>query len=142
MQKFLFLFIQWFLWFHIYIWSNDILKLNNKNPGTISLVFEEIENEYKSSAMILADKILLISHDGNPKYKAAKHNVNDRKKMFNSAHPIPRGDILVEALKVIRDALTQHIHGYSGLPADKSIIIKKLEELNFDGLLQKNILIN
>lgn len=124
--------------------NNDILKLNKKNPAQISLVFEPKgdDDEYYSSSVVLADKIGLISHSGDPKFRAAKLNANDRERIFNQGHPIGRGDLIVEAFNLIRKALINHIHGYSGLPAEKTAIINELEQINFEQILQKNIVIN
>ena len=55
--------------------------------------------------------------------------------------PFARGDVLIEALNIIRNAIINHIHGYSGLPADK-VALENLEKINFDAILQKNIVIN
>jgi hypothetical protein len=124
--------------------NDDILKLNRKNPAQISLVFEQ-ENksgEYKSSSIIMGDKIALISHTGEPQFKAADLNLEDRERIFDEGHPIARGDVLVEALNILRKALVNHIHGYSNLPADKNSVINDLENINFEAILQKNIVTN
>ena len=39
-----------------------------------------------------------------------------------------RADVLVEALKIMRAAIIRHIHGYSGLEADKTSTINDLEK--------------
>lgn len=124
--------------------NDDILKLNTKNPASISLVYEpfEGENQYYSNTIIQSDKIALISHSGNPNFKAARLTPEDRVRIFEEGHPIARADVLIEALEVIRVALINHIHGYSGLSADKTAVIKKLEELQFEQILQKNIVTN
>jgi len=125
--------------------NENPLKLNIKNPSSISLTFDPIEEnstEYYSNNIIMADKIGLISHDGIPKFKAVKINADDRKYIFDNGHPIPRGDVLVEALNIMRNAIIKHIHGYAKLPADKDSMIKDLENINFDSILQKNIVIN
>jgi len=124
--------------------NENILKLNRKNPATISLVFEQKSGStsYYSSGMVMADKIALISHNGKPQFKTTELTAEDRTKIFAEGHPMARADILVEALKIIRNALITHIHGYSTLPADKSTIINDLEKLNFDAILQKDIVIN
>jgi hypothetical protein len=124
--------------------NNDILKLNTKNPASISLVYEPVDgnNEYQSNTIIQSDKIALISHSGNPNFKAARLTSEDRVRIFEEGHPIARADVLIEALEVIRVALVNHIHGYSGLAADKTAIIKKLEELQFEQILQNNIVTN
>jgi hypothetical protein len=125
--------------------NNEPLKLNTTNPATFSLTYEakpEDEDDIYSSSLLLSDKIALISHDGIPKFKAAKIEPEDRVRIFNEAHPMARGDVLVQALNIIRRAIIAHIHGYSGVEADKNSIIKDLESLNFEEILQKNIVIN
>lgn len=125
--------------------NDDVLKLNTKNPAQISLVFERKSDEtenYYSNNIINADKIALITHNGTPKFKTIRADAEDRRLIFENGHPIARGDVLVEALKVIINATISHLHGYSGVPAEKTEIIEKLEKLNLDQILQKNIVIN
>jgi hypothetical protein len=124
--------------------NGSVFKLNLQNPATFNMVFEPNQGQtsFYSNTILQSDKIAIISHDGKPQFKAARLTAEDRAEIFDKGHPIPRGDVLVEALNIIRNALIQHIHGYSGLPADKTAIINSLESLNFDGMLQKNIVIN
>jgi len=123
--------------------NENILKLNTKNPAEISMVYEpDTQNGYYSNTIVMSDKIALISHSGNPKFKSARLTSSDRARIFEEGHPVARADVLVEALNVIRTALINHIHGYSGLPADKTAIIKQLEELQLEQIMQTNIVIN
>ena len=125
--------------------NDNVLKLNVKNPAEISMVFEPkvgTENEYYSNTVIMSDKIALISHSGNPQFKAARLTPEDRIRIFEEGHPIARADVLVEALEILRSALINHIHGYSGLGADKTEVIRKLEEIQFEAILQKNVVTN
>jgi hypothetical protein len=124
--------------------NDNIFKLNAKNPATISLVFETKSGttEYYSNGIIMANKIALISHIGIPQFKTAQLSSDDRTKIFANAHPMARADVLVEVLKIMRTTIVNHIHGYSTLPADKNATIKALEELNFDNIMNKNIVIN
>ena len=124
--------------------NNDVLKLNTKNPATLSMVYEEIEEtgEYYSSSILMSDKLALLSHTGNPQFKAARVDTKDRTRIFEEGHPIARGDVLVEALNIMRNALINHIHAYDKMPADKNSIINNLENINFEGMLQKNIVTN
>jgi hypothetical protein len=124
--------------------NEDILKLNTKNPAQISLVYEPSKKneEYYSNTIVMSDKIGLISHSGNPQFKATRLEAKDRERIFTEGHPIARGDVLVQALEVIRTALINHIHGYSALPADKNGVINELQKINFDAILQKNIVTN
>lgn len=125
--------------------NNNILKLNTENPASIHMVYEptdENNNKFYSNTVIQSDKIAIISHDGTPNFKAAKLTPQDRTRIFENGHPIARADILIDALEVIRLALIGHIHGYSGIPADKNDIINKLEKLQFDLIKQENIVTN
>ena len=124
--------------------NGDILKLNTKNPAQITMVFESVEDkdEYQSSTIITSDKIALLSHTGNPQFKSTKLEAKDRERIFNEGHSLARGDVLVEALVIIRNALINHIHGYSGVAADKTAIINDLEKIDLTSILQENIVIN
>ena len=125
--------------------NDDILKLNTTNPASIAMIYEPVDgnNEnFYSNTIIQSDKIALLSHDGDPKFKAARMTSEDRVRVFEEGHPIARADVLIEALEVIRVALVNHIHGYSGLDPDKTAVIKKLEELQFQAIMQKNIVTN
>ncbi len=124
--------------------NNDILKLNTKNPAQISMVFEKMTDseDFYSNTVIMSDKIAIISHSGTPKFKSARLEPKDRERIFDEGHPIARADVLVEALNIMRKALIQHIHSYSNMPADKNAIINDLENLNFESILQKNIVTN
>jgi hypothetical protein len=124
--------------------NDNILKLNTKNPADISLVYESKTGStgYQSSTVVMSDKIALISHTGTPQFKPARVEQKDRERIFAEGHPMTRGDVLVEALNIMRNALINHIHGYSNLPADKTSAILDLEKINFEAILQKNIVIN
>ena len=124
--------------------SDDVLKLNTKNPAQISLVYEQEKatDNYYSSTVVMSDKIALISHSGNPKFKSAKLTSEDRKRIFDEGHPIARADVLVQALDIMRKALINHIHGNANISPDKNDVINALEKINFDSILQKNIVTN
>jgi len=129
--------------------NDNILKLNTKNPAEISLVYEAktgaanaTVSAYQSSTIVMSDKIALISHEGTPQFKPARLVQKDRERIFAEGHPMVRGDVLAEALNIMRNVIISHIHGYSGLPADKDALVNNLEKINFDSILQKNIVIN
>ena len=124
--------------------NGDVLTLNTKNPATIDMTFEPHSSagDYYSNTIIQSDKIAIISHDGRPQYKVARLTAQDRQNIFDTGHPLGRADLIVEALNTIRNAIIQHIHPYSNVPVDKTAIINSLEQINFDAILQKNIVIN
>lgn len=120
------------------------LALNKKNPASVRLSFDLSSTDstsYISNTIVMADRIGIIAHDGSPKFLAAGLSSKDRDRIFDQGHPMARGDVLVQALKIMRDALVQHIHAYSGLPADP-VAVANLQAINFDNILQKNIVIN
>lgn len=126
---------------------DDNLSLNKNNPASIRLTFDEVTGTTKapqtvSSNVIMADRIAIISHDGIPKFKFGRLEDTDRDKIFAEAHPLGRGDTIVEALEILRQAILQHVHPYSGLPVDKSGVVIDLEKIDFTQILQKNIVIN
>jgi hypothetical protein len=119
---------------------DDILALNKKNPATIQM--DMASDGSMSSIIQLADKIALITHAGNPKLPAVNIDSDAITKIFNEAHPMGRGDVIVDALELIRKVILQHVHPYSGVPADKSGAILDLEKVDFTQILQNNIRIN
>lgn len=123
---------------------DNVLKLNIDNPATVTLTFEpeQDSSNYYSNTIVASDKIAIISHNGEPQFKAARLSADDRARIFEEGHPMVRGDVLVEALNIIRRAIIAHIHGYAGISADKNSIIKDLESLNFEGMLQQNVVTN
>jgi hypothetical protein len=124
--------------------NGNVLKLNVKNPATIDMIYEPIKNtaEYYSNVIIQGDKIAILSHNGDPQFKAVRLTPADRQRIFAEGHPLGRADLIVEAFKLFRDAIIQHIHPYSNMPVDKTAIIDSLNSINLDAILQKNIVIN
>lgn len=123
---------------------NDVTNLNVKNPSSIKLSFDynKTTNTNVSNNIIMADKIALISHDGTPNFKKVRVDQTERERIFEQGHPIGRGDVIVEAFEIIRQALLTHIHPYDKLPVDKSGIIIDLEKIDFNAILQRNIVTN
>jgi hypothetical protein len=122
---------------------DNVLSLNKENPAFIQMDFFKNEDKSTQSTVVtMANKIAILSHEGTPKFKSNLLSKSDIDRIFNEAHPMGRGDLIVEALEIIRKAIIQHIHGYSGLPADKNAIINELQKIDFSKILQENIRIN
>lgn len=124
--------------------DNNPLKLNTENPSQVILSFEENSNtgDIVSSSIVMGDKIALITHSGNPKFKTTRLTNKDKERIFENGHPIPRGDVLVEALNLMRNIILNHVHGYPRLPAVKEAMVLELEKIDFNTILQKNIVVN
>lgn len=115
-------------------------KLNEKNPGYLSVVYlqeEGIEQqsskkfitEDRSHINVVADQINLISHKGSNKKGNAPAilNSDDPEKQIltenNKLHEVPYGDMFWEFVTRVKDFVESHIHeggGVAATPPDKS----------------------
>lgn len=118
---------------------NNKLELNRKNPGYINLKISEDGNI--STIINVANKIGLMTHDGKRKYKSILDE-EEITKFFNTAHPLLKGDLTVEVLKKIINAILFHVHGGAGLPATATNPIIELSNINLDNIISENIRIN
>lgn len=123
---------------------NDPYKLNKTNPASIKLTFEADSGgtNYYSSTVTTSDKIALIAHQGVPEFRKALLTPEDRERIFKEGHPIARGDVLVKALEIIRDAITEHIHNGAVNPATDYGKVTELNSIDFNAILQENIVVN
>jgi hypothetical protein len=121
----------------------DKKKKNRTNPATVSVLYAK--DGSKSSSYMIADSIALISHQGNPIISEARDGTmteQELKKAMESLHPMGKGDVIVEVLTLLIQAVTEHHHPYNGQPAIKSGIIKKLQSYDLNSILSNNIKIN
>lgn len=118
---------------------NDKLVLNTKNPGYINLRISD--DGTISSIMNVANKIGLMTHDGKRKYNSILTD-EDITKFFNTAHPLLKGDLTVEVLKKIINAILFHVHGGAGTPPATTNPIIELSNINLDNIISENIRIN
>lgn len=71
---------------------------------------------------IVANKINLITHEnGNPRFNVTNQDnlISDEEmeKILTEAHQIPFGDVLLEYLILLKEALFSHVHNGNGNPA-------------------------
>lgn len=120
-------------------YKNDDLTLNTKNPAYIELHCNK--ETKKTTNIVRADNVLLISHDGFPNFKT----IMDDKEIENAikkCHSLPYGDLLVDVLKLFAQAIVNHYHPYPTNPPIKEDYIISIRDFNFDSILSKNIKIN
>lgn len=98
----------------------------------------------KSSIInVVADRINLVSHDGNHTYELTDNEklitAETQNDIHTTAQSIVFGEKLVEFLELVKNYVNSHVHPFSGLPADPEA--SKLNVLNFDlqTILNKNI---
>ena len=118
---------------------NDELRLNRKNPGYINLRLSE--DGEQTTIMSVANKIGLMSHNGKRKFKTILDE-EEIERFFNESHPMLKGDLTLEVLKKIINAIVFHVHGGAGLPPAATNPINELLRLDLDRILSENIRIN
>ncbi len=100
--------------------KNDVSYPAQKSMEGISIPDEE-KSEKGSVINIVSNKINLLTHkDGAPTVTLNNENlINDDelKKMLTEAHQVPFGDVLLEYLKLLKDAIFSHVHNGNGNPA-------------------------
>jgi len=138
--------------------KGEIPKFNLINPSYIQIkhdvvLVEKTENratEFGGTINVVSNKINLLTHkNGTPRFKLNNQDdmVTDEEiqKIINEAHPLVFGDNLIDFIKILINAFTNHVHAYPGMkPQDLSGSndIDKLLEYNLQSLLSKNIRIN
>lgn len=113
----------------------DSKQLLNGNLSTIV-------QKPKSSATIVADKINLISNYSRD-FKNDPDNLisnEDLEKIYQNAHQLPYGDVLVKFLKTFVNAFVNHIHPYPGMePRPTTKDFKNVRDYNFNKILSQDI---
>jgi hypothetical protein len=84
-----------------------------KNNVTINQDGEP--NKIGTVVNLVADKINLITHDGTPIFQELVNQdtqLNDQQilNIIKNAHPVPFGDVLLEYLILLKNALLNHVH--------------------------------
>ncbi len=104
---------------------------------------------------IVSSKINLITHGGSPKFNVTNQQnlISDDEmlRILSQAHQLPFGDVLLEYLKLLKEAFLHHVHnGHGNKSTDLTIegnkqavkaFVDKAKELE-DSMLSKNIRIN
>ena len=122
-----------------YTKPDDNLSINTKNPGFILLNYNKTTK--KTTNIVRADNVLLISHDGLPNFKSIMDEA-EIEDAINKCHALPYGDILVNVLKLFAQTIINHIHPYPSKPPIKDENIRNISNFNYDSILSKNIKIN
>lgn len=127
-----------------------------KNDAIIKPKSDTEEAERGTVANIVANKINLITHkDGSPRFNVTNQDnlISDDElaRILEEAHQLVFGDILIEYLKLLKDALLYHVHNGNGNIAtdltasgNKQAVAdfkKKADDLE-KAMLSKNIRIN
>lgn len=127
--------------------KTDVL-FNKTNPTYIKLKQHDntLDGNSKSSATIVSEQINLISTASKQLFNLnTKDDLitdDEMRKIIDSAHVLPYGDVLVEFLEIFRNAFVTHTHAYSGVPPVPDNNWLTLNTFNMDTILSQNVRIN
>lgn len=139
------------------------IKFNSKTQGFIQIknnvIISEKDVEAKESGTvtnIVSNKINLLTHKGG----SPRFNLTDQEQLItdeemlnilNDAHQLPFGDVLLDYLKLLKNAILSHVHNGNGNPSTdltssgniQSIANLKANAKDLENkMLSKNIRIN
>jgi len=122
------------------------LKLKYSDTPTIATAKNGEEIKYSSTATLVADQISLIANNAN-NYFNTTDNVDlisddEMKKIIETAHVLPYGDVLVEFLKYFLRMFKEHAHPYPGMPTILPSGNEGFFNYDLDKILSKNVRIN
>lgn len=107
---------------------------------------EEVSNDnaYKSSVVVAADKIALLSHQSKLYQKSeidddTMISNEEVDKLIEKAQSLPYGDILVDFLRQFRIAFLLHTHPYPNMIPTIDDRIDKLSSYDLQNILNKNV---
>lgn len=111
---------------------------------TISEVKLVANDEKKSSVInIVADKINLISHEGDNTFELSnpKRLITDEEQSIinNTAQPLVYGNHLLKFLELVKEYISEHVHAYHGLSADNGEVKTNVLRFDLNKILNKNI---
>lgn len=120
---------------------NNNTKRNLTNPAYIQLKYDSVSGT-TSVANIVANKINLIAHGGNPIYPAVLSD-QDILDIAKTAFSSLRGEKVLEFFKLMQDFVANHIHPYSNLSPNPGVgKIKEIINFDLNTMLSTNIKIN
>jgi len=137
-------------------------KFNSRTQGYIQIKYNAQINipknsnenkEFGTITNIVSNKINLLTHKGgSPNFTLAnQENLISDEEMQNiisTAHPLVFGDKLLEFLKLMKIAISNHSHKYPGLSphsegqSESAKAMQQMNEYDLEQILSKNIRIN
>lgn len=123
--------------------QGKFLEKNTINPATLAVHVSETGE--KTTIAAVADQFLFIGHNGTPLIPATRlGEITDEtiKQMLDGTHPATLTLNLIELLKLMRQVIVGHAHGYDGMVLLKDELVKRLEEFDLSLLASKTMRIN
>lgn len=130
---------------------NKRLNFNEVSPAFIQMRWSQRQDpttkeKYDSSINIYADKINLLSRNGDKSFGTIDKQdmISDEMmdEILKNAHPAVYGDYLVNLLRKILTVLSTHTHSYAMLPPAQDGNMVSLTNTNLNDLLSKAVKLN
>jgi hypothetical protein len=127
------------------------IAFNRKDPAYLHLKHSDynrgnVDEEYRSTATLVADKINLLSHLSNDVFKTTDRedliSDDEMQKIIEKAHQLPYGDILIQFLKLFVKAFLLHSHPYPGMTPCETIEVNNVKSYDLNKILSENVRIN
>lgn len=127
---------------------------NGTDPAYIQLKYQQGLSTGEGTAgnsivNIVANRINIMSNsDDNVSDKLSNKdtmvNTSDTDEMMDSLHQVPKGDKLVELLKIIKGCIMHHVHPWAGMEqcGDWAGFINKLEGYDIESILSEYVRIS
>lgn len=135
--------------------SDDDVKgkvvFNDVDPAYIQLKYRkgltnELGQESNSMINIVADKVNIISHKDENHFDITdrKYLIDEKKldEIMSKLHQLPYGDVLVELLGMMINAIITHVHPYNGMPPVIHDYTQQIADYDLDKILSKNVRIS
>jgi hypothetical protein len=101
--------------------KNDVVIASNQELGNINVDEVNSSNYLGSITNIVSSKINLLTHsNGSPSINITPNNLlseEEIERILSEAHQLPFGDVLLEYLKLMKNAILYHVHNGNGNPA-------------------------
>lgn len=124
---------------------------NTQSPSYIQLKYKKglVVSEGREADSVInmvADKINLISHRDKNYFNLTDQDElikeSDLDTIMSQLHQLPYGDILLDVLIKMRNAIVNHVHPYPGLPPCLDQHIVSLNGTDFNKILSDNVRIS
>ena len=124
---------------------------NKQSPAYIQLKYKNgigysKGQEANSVINLVADKVNIISHKDTNSFELTDNKEliksTDMDSIMSKLHQLPYGDVLVDALTKIVNALVNHVHPYPGLPPCKDQYVTTVLGTDLKSILSDNVRIS
>lgn len=102
-----------------------------------------VQSQTNSAVNLVADKINLVSNDdiSNNNFGTTINDV-DMEKLMSELHQLPKGDVLIKFLSLVKNAIATHTHPWANLPPYNVEYVQSMYNFSLDDILSDYIRIS